>query len=164
MTESPVDLVSDYPCLANLPALLGGDGGDRGELLDVVLEFLVRDSGAARGTIYLVDRERQELNSTATRGREIEGLSLPVGEGVAGNVARSGELQIISDAYASPLFDRSVDELTGFRTENMLTAPIGVGEAVGVIQLLNKPRGFTERDAAFVATVASQLAGYLATS
>jgi len=155
------DLVSSYPSLESLPALLSDTGADRAEILDVVLEFLVRDSGAARGTIYLVERERGELVSGATRGREIEGISISLGEGIAGSVAETGELMLIEDAYASPQFDSSVDELTGYRTENMLTAPAGEGEPVGVLQLLNKPGGFTERDAAFVRAVAEQLAGYI---
>jgi len=46
----------------------------------------------------------------------------------------------IHDAYAHPLFNREVDEKTGYRTRNILCIPIRDtrGKAIGAVQLLNR--------------------------
>ena len=40
--------------------------------------------------------------------------------GIAGAVFASGEGRIIADAYADPLFNREVDQRSGYRTRNIL--------------------------------------------
>jgi hypothetical protein len=49
----------------------------------------------------------------------------------------------VPDAYAEPLFNRAVDEETGFRTRNILAVPLrDANERVfGVAELLNKAQG-----------------------
>ena len=68
--------------------------------------------------------------------------------GIVGAVAESGQLSNVSEAYAHPRFDRTVDKdgITGFTSRSLLTAPVlGVdGRVVAVVQLVNKkppPRG-----------------------
>lgn len=51
-------------------------------------------------------------------------MRIPIGKGIAGHVATSGKLLNIRDAYNHPLFYRGIDELTGFRTRNILCFPI----------------------------------------
>jgi len=164
LSDRPVAVGTGYPSLLSLPALLAESESGRDEILDMVLEFLVRDTGAARGTVFLVDLPRAELVSVATRGREVEGISIALGEGLAGRAASTGETQRVAEAYGSPLFDRRVDELTGFRTESVLAVPVGRSPARAVLQVLNKPGGFTPSDAAFLQEVARQLEPYFATS
>src|SRR5262249_10849328 len=72
------------------------------------------------------------------------------GVGLAGHVARTGETVNVADAYAHPLFNREVDQQTGYRTRTLLCLPIrtAAGEIVAVMQLLNKQGGeaFDGRD------------------
>jgi len=159
--DDPNLLYNRFPCLNSLDGLFSDREADRFEVLDTLLELLVRDSGAERGTIFLVDRESHEIFSAATRGRELEGLSLPMGKGVAGRTARTGEITILDNAYSSPHFDPQIDELTGYKTENLLTAPVGRNPVMAVIQLLNKPGGFAKNDADFVGIVADRLSEFL---
>ena len=66
-----------------------------------------------------------------------------MGQGIAGLVAKTGQLVNIKDAYKNPQFFKAVDESTGFRTRNMLCFPIKDhhGQVVGVAQLVNKKDG-----------------------
>ena len=151
----------DYPSLASLDGLLGDPEADRFEVLDTLLEMLVRDTGAERGTIFLVDQGTREIFSAATRGREVEGICLPVGRGVAGKAAQTGETYLLHNAYSSSMFDPEIDEITGYRTENLLTVPCGKDPVTAVVQLLNKPGGFTAEDAGFLEEVCTRLHAFL---
>src|SRR2546428_6080129 len=75
-------------------------------------------------------------------------MALPMGQGLAGQAAMTGETINVPDAYADARFDRNVDLRTGFRTLNMLVVPVWGGDGgtvVGVIQALNKRNGAFER-------------------
>lgn len=39
----------------------------------------------------------------------------PLGTGIAGQVALTGEILNIPDAYADPRFNREVDQITGYK-------------------------------------------------
>ncbi len=62
-------------------------------------------------------------------------------KGIAGHIAKTGELVILPDCYDHPLFDSSMDEKTGYRTKQMLCVPCFdrpiEGSVVGVLQALN---------------------------
>ena len=49
----------------------------------------------------------------------------------------------VVDAYEEPLFNRAVDNATGYRTKSILCMPMtnGAGEVFAVMQLLNKDGG-----------------------
>ncbi|KAJ3058187.1 cGMP-specific 3',5'-cyclic phosphodiesterase, partial [Quaeritorhiza haematococci] len=66
-------------------------------------------------------------------------LALPITKGIAGYVARTGEIVNLSDAYNDPRFNQEIDHQTGYRTKSMLTVPIpGPKRIVGVTSLINK--------------------------
>lgn len=71
-----------------------------------------------------------------------------MGTGIAGQVARTGEVLNIPDAYSDPRFNRSVDQLTGYRTRSILCMPIFIrGVLIGVVQMVNKRSGtFNKED------------------
>ena len=65
-----------------------------------------------------------------------------VGKGIAGQVARTGEILNITDAYSDPRFNRSVDQITGYHTKTILCMPIFIrGVVIGVVQMVNKHSG-----------------------
>ncbi len=120
---------------------------DRSAYLERVVELCSQATDAERCTVYVVDREKGELHSAVAMrlGHEIR---LPIGQGLAGQVAATGETINVPDAYADARFERSVDRRTGFRTLNILAVPVWDhdGQAVvGVIQVLNKRGGAFER-------------------
>lgn len=120
---------------------------DREAWLHGLVELCTRAVDADRTTIYLVDHARNELRARLAQDAFTE-IRLPIGEGLAGHVAATGETMNVPDAYADSRFHRDVDMRTGFRTRNALVVPVwGAGgeSIVGVIQVLNKPTGSFER-------------------
>jgi len=120
--------------------------------------------GASRGTVYVCDHERQELWSRVTAGSERVEIRLPFGKGLAGFAAQSGEPLCANDVQKDPHFDPGVDLRTGFHTENALCNPIRdwQGTVVAVLQLLNKPGGFTDADMEFLDLMGVSVAQALA--
>ncbi|PSN39765.1 putative 3' [Blattella germanica] len=69
-------------------------------------------------------------------------IRFPLGTGIAGQVANTGEILNIPDAYCDPRFNRSIDQLTGYRTKSILCMPIFIrGSIIGVVQMVNKRSG-----------------------
>jgi putative ABC transport system ATP-binding protein len=127
-----------------------------GTLLDDVLDVAairIRDMlHAERTTVFLVDRERGRLRSKVAQhdGGEPLDIELPIGVGIAGEVAQTGALMNIADPQHHAGFNREIDRRTGYHTRSVLAAPVRArnGTIVGVAQVLNKRDGpaFTARD------------------
>src|ERR671928_894496 len=95
---------------------------------------------ADRSTIFLIDEKRGECWSRVAQGAEINEIRFPVGVGIAGHVAATGETLNIPDAYDDPRFNQEVDRRTGYRTRSILCMPVinKTGRCIGVTQVLNK--------------------------
>jgi serine phosphatase RsbU (regulator of sigma subunit)/CRP-like cAMP-binding protein len=122
---------------------------DLDKLLGVILETALGLVDGDRGTVYLVDRERQELLSRVLRGDQHIEIRLPTGSGIAGYVASTGDILNIPDAYFDPRFNPEIDRKSGYRTRSILCMPMRNrdGVIVGVFQILNKRSGtFTKDD------------------
>src|SRR5438093_11674201 len=116
---------------------------DLGILLEEIVEHARAVVDATRGSIFLLDRDRNELWSKVAQGaREIRS---PADKGIAGHVAQTKKPLNIPDAYADPRFNPAVDKATGYHTRNMLTVPMlsTKEEVVGVLQVLNKAQDAT---------------------
>uniref|UniRef100_A0A8C6UZG1 Phosphodiesterase n=1 Tax=Neogobius melanostomus TaxID=47308 RepID=A0A8C6UZG1_9GOBI len=125
-------------------------------LLDIYAKNLVN---ADRCALFQVDHNNQELYSDLFDiGEEKEGkpvfrktkeIRFSIEKGIAGQVAQTGEVLNIPDAYADPRFNREVDLKTGYTTRNILCMPIvSRGTVIGVVQMVNKLSGsaFTKTD------------------
>ena len=126
---------------------------DLGELLQLILRAASEGVNADRGTVFLISEDGTELWSRVLQGHESLEIRLPIGKGIAGAVGKTGQTIRIDDAYEDKRFDQSWDKKTGFRTRQILAAPIRGrdGRTVGVFQLLNKNEGnFDESDEAFL--------------
>ena len=121
-------------------------------MLEQVLESFTLKIGellaADRVTLFVVDQKHRELWSKITE--QEQEIRIPIGAGIAGRVAATGTGMNIPDAYLEPLFNRAVDERTGYRTRSILCLPLTTaeGKVFAVMQLLNKSGGvpFDERD------------------
>jgi putative ABC transport system ATP-binding protein len=116
--------------------------------------------GADRATLFILDREREQMWSKVASGeREIR---IGLDSGIAGRVARTGRAMNVPDAYAEPLFNRAVDERTGYRTRSLLCIPMHdeLGRVFAVMQLLNKAGGqpFAPEDEARFRSLSERLA------
>ena len=119
---------------------------DREAYLRQLVDLCAQAVDAERCTVYIVDQAKKELYARVAQRTTTE-IRLPVGQGLAGQVAITGETINVPDAYADARFDRNIDLRTGFRTLNMLCVPVWgrAGKVVGVIQALNKRDGTFER-------------------
>jgi signal transduction histidine kinase len=134
---------------------------DLDHLLSLIMEKITILMEADRSTLYLFSEDGKELWSKVVQGGEVLEIRLPLGAGVAGWVAASGETVNIPDAYSDRRFYPAVDLKSGYRTRSILCMPMrnNRGQAVGVIQVLNKSGGpFTAEDEVLLAALASQAA------
>ncbi len=131
---------------------------DIDKLLGLILNSSIKSIDADRGTLYLVDEVKKELWSKVLQGDNMVEIRLPVGKGIAGHVAASGEVVNIPDAYNDPRFNPEIDKKTGYHTRNMLCMPMKNkdGVIIGVFQLLNKKDGvFADDDIQFIDALSS---------
>lgn len=146
-----------------LVAEINGELGVPRDLADLVTQVIIRVTellDAERSTLFLYDREADELWTLVGEDLEVKEIRLPADQGIAGHVARSGELLSVPDAYDLPFFDRSWDAKTGFRTRSVLCLPLHDrrGGLLGVLQVLNKHNGaFTDEDERLLRTLGGQL-------
>ncbi len=118
------------------------------------------------GSMALLDKERGGVRfqlAYDSEGNELKGLKdfiLPLGVGVVGLVAQTGEPRIVNNPVEDPHWFPLADELTGFKTKKLLAVPIvAEGEILGVIEMLNKTRGdFDEGDLQLLSLVAASAA------
>jgi len=134
---------------------------DLAELMNIILRLASRQTGAERATVFLVDREREEIWSLVGLGLEQQEIRMPINQGLAGWVATHGETVNIADAYQDERFVRASDQKTGFRTRSLLCHPIRNNneQIIGVLQLLNKKSGaFNAGDQAFLEAISLHVA------
>jgi HD-GYP domain-containing protein (c-di-GMP phosphodiesterase class II) len=115
------------------------------KLLLIIMDEVRRALKADRCTVFLLDSDKNELWSKVAHGeREIR---FPSNLGIAGYVAKTGEILNIPDAYADPRFNQEIDKKTGYSTRNVLAFPMRnkLGEIIGVFQVLNKYEGLFSR-------------------
>uniref|UniRef100_A0A8C9WF92 Phosphodiesterase n=1 Tax=Scleropages formosus TaxID=113540 RepID=A0A8C9WF92_SCLFO len=128
-------------------------------LLEHIMIYAKNLVNADRCALFQVDHNNKELYSDLFDiGEENEGkpvfrktkeIRFSIEKGIAGQVARTGEVLNIPDAYADPRFNREVDLYTGYTTRNILCMPIvSRGTVIGVVQMVNKLSGsaFTKTD------------------
>lgn len=124
---------------------------DHVRVMELALEKAEALCHAETSSIWEVDGERRELFFRVVRGTvagEIKNRRVPIGSGIVGSVAESGEAQIVNDVERDPRWGGELGK--GFQTRAILTVPLKAqGSVVGVLQLLN-PVGrerFTDADA-----------------
>jgi putative ABC transport system ATP-binding protein len=122
------------------------------QILDAVTSKVKLIIGADRASILIVDSSRGVLHSRIAQGEggaRIQ-IEFPLGKGIAGRVARSGEALNIPDAYESKDFNPAIDRETGYRTHSILCMPVfdRKRNVLAVVQMLNKANdaAFTEAD------------------
>jgi putative methionine-R-sulfoxide reductase with GAF domain len=111
---------------------------------------------ADRCSLFFLDHKTKEMYIQAG---DIT-LRLPIGHGIAGTVAETGDTVNIPDAYADKRFNKGVDQKTGYRTKSILCMPVhGHKKIVGVVQYINKADGteFTLSDERRVSGMIAEL-------
>jgi serine phosphatase RsbU (regulator of sigma subunit) len=133
---------------------------DLGELIHIILQIATRQTGAERGTVFLMDREREEMWSLVGLGLEQHVIRFAAGRGIAGWVANEGTAVRLENAYEDARFEPEFDRRLGFTTRRVMCQPIRneSNTVVGVLELLNKSEAFTPEDEAFLDALSAHVA------
>lgn len=98
---------------------------------------------ADRSSLFIVDHKTGTLWLRVTEDLPDKEIRIPIGSGIAGAVAVSGEPIRVDDAYADPRFNPDVDKQLNYRTRSILCLPVknAKGKVFAVAQLLNRRDG-----------------------
>ncbi len=131
---------------------------DLGALLDLIAHEAARLVDADRATIFILDRERNELWSRVATGSD-ETLRFDARLGIAGTAVSTGQVVNVADADRDRRFHDSIDQATGYRTRSLLAVPFRDhgGDLNGVFEVLNKSDGssFDSDDELLVSALAT---------
>ncbi|MBD2039844.1 GAF domain-containing protein [Microcoleus sp. FACHB-672] len=126
---------------------------DLDETIQGVMNEAKNLMGADRGTVWLVEREKNELWTKIPMGGTLKEIRIPMWVGFVGEVVQSGEPLVIGfDLYEHPDTEtvKQTDRKVGYRTCSLLCVPIfnANGVLIGVTQLVNKqqPGDFPDYD------------------
>jgi GAF domain-containing protein len=120
--------------------------------------------GAAACSVAQLDEETDELVYVAASGAgadAVVGVRLPVGRGIGGWVAQSGQPIAVSDVARDARFARDIAESTSYVPSAMLVVPIESDERLlGVFSILDRDdtRAGAARDLDLAAMFAAQAA------
>ena len=142
------------------------------KVLEMILEKATENTNADGGSIYLVERVKQDsiggaraqyvsmlrfshaLNMTVQSDLTLKNKLIEINtDSIAGYVALTGKSVRIRDAYILPedtpfKFNSDLDRAQKYRTKSVLAVPIKTnkGRILGVVQLVNKRRPFRRYD------------------
>jgi GAF domain-containing protein/signal transduction histidine kinase len=136
---------------------------DLEQILTTVMKETALVLKTEAGSVLLLDEESNELAFQAavgSRSEKLRGLRLPLGQGIAGWVAREGQPLLVPDVGEHPLFYPGIDGTSGFVTESVLAVPLKVkGKVIGVIEAVNKIEGdFSPADVELLSSMAQSAA------
>lgn len=121
--------------------------------IDILLKVIAEETKIAiqadRCTVFMLDKDKNELWSKVALGMDSQEIRFPADKGLAGYVVKTGEPLNIPNAYNDPRFNPDIDKETGYHTKTILCMPIKNNnqEIIGAFQVLNKLGGvFTKGD------------------
>lgn len=153
--------------------------------IDLVLERILtlarQFTNAEAGSIYIKEDTRLKFSYTQNEvlqkklspGKKLiySTFSIPINnESIAGYVAYTGEILNIPDVYRLPqnaqyTFDKGYDEISGYRTQSVLTLPLKTYQGIiGVLQLINakgkdnRVKPFSKKDEPYIKNFANDAA------
>lgn len=110
-------------------------------------------------SLLRLDPVSKKLYFVIAKGMDPEvakNIRLHLGEGVAGEVAKTGKSMLIKKAQEEKKFTKKVDNLSGFKTESIIAVPIIFQKNIlGVIELINvlDNSSFTKNDLLILETI-----------
>jgi HD-GYP domain-containing protein (c-di-GMP phosphodiesterase class II) len=133
-------------------------------LLTIIAEEVRNILSADRCSVFLVDPYKGELWTKIALGMEEKILRIPLGQGIAGFVAKTGSAVNIRDAYKDTRFAQDLDRITGYQTRTVLAVPLRGrdGKSLGVFEVLNKSKGaFNEEDEGLLRILATMAGTFI---
>jgi diguanylate cyclase (GGDEF)-like protein len=111
------------------------------EILGAIMDKMAQFFGPERWSMLMVDETSGELYYAIAVGENAEslkGLRVPLGEGVAGWVAATGNPLIVPDVALDPHWSAFATKHPDLKIQSIACVPVRAGnKTLGVIQLLN---------------------------
>ncbi len=121
---------------------------DTDELVERIARRAAQVLEADLAHFYLLNNEAGELSVKVAAENEIRSFRVRVGAEVVGSVAQTGDLVVLTEAYLDNRFNPHIDIWTGYWSRTLLAGPVrdARGAVIGVIQVVNKKKGFFNQD------------------
>lgn len=111
-------------------------------LLERIVETAAYVISARAASLFLIDREQRDLVFEVAIGpaaEAVEKFRVPLGHGVAGIVALTGQSMAVSDVQSDPRHASDISQSVGYLPESILCVPlVHNDEIIGVLELLDK--------------------------
>lgn len=111
-------------------------------LLEMIVETAAHVIFARAAALFLIDEEAEELVfevALGSKAEEVKKFRVPLGHGIAGLVAVSGQPMAVSDAERDPRQAADIARSVGYTPQSILCVPLFYEERIiGVLELLDK--------------------------
>jgi GAF domain-containing protein len=111
-------------------------------LLEMIVETAASVIPSRAAALFLVDEEEEELVfevALGSKAEEVRKFRVPLGHGIAGLVAVSGQPMAVSDVAKDPRQAADIAESVGYAPESILCVPFFYEEEIiGVLELLDR--------------------------
>ncbi len=116
------------------------------DTLQDILDSAIQVVEAQGASLFLVNRDNNDelfvVAAVGYKAADLINIRVPMGQGLAGWVAREAQSALVADLKSDPRFYRAIDEQTGMDTETLIAVPLTRGEEIiGVIEVVNKLNG-----------------------
>jgi sigma-B regulation protein RsbU (phosphoserine phosphatase) len=134
------------------------------EALETLIDGATELLGVERGSLLLLDDDGANLRIEVARGIDrlvVERTRVPLGQGLAGRVAATGEPIVTRDVRELPGFEINPAQAADYSDFSALCVPLTLhGRVLGVMNFNHKRSGrpFAERDLEFALLIANQAA------
>ncbi len=132
-------------------------------VLDRILSQVKKALNVEAVSLALLDKAKKNLVFEAATGlgaRQVIGMKVPLGVGVAGWVAEHKQAVIVPQTATDRRFFSGIDQTIGFETRSIACAPmIAEREVIGVVEAINPIEGAFEEDTLPLLSGLASLAG-----
>jgi putative nucleotidyltransferase with HDIG domain len=112
------------------------------EMLELFMDVVLRTSATEHGSILLLSEDGKELSFAAVRGpasAKLKNLTVKVGEGIAGWVAKTGQAALSEDVSRDHRFTGSIAKQVRVKPQSIVCVPLkGKRGLLGVVEVLHR--------------------------
>jgi putative nucleotidyltransferase with HDIG domain len=114
------------------------------EMLELFMDVVLRTTGTEHGSILMLNDDKQTLRFECARGpasAQLKALTVRVGEGIAGWVAKNAQSALSEDVSKDHRFTGSIAKQVNVKPQGILAVPLkGRRGLLGVVEVLH-PEG-----------------------
>lgn len=160
LKDSKIRMLNLYQTVSSSMAYIG----NLQELLTTITGIVTSELRCEESSVLLYDEDANEFEfftAFGETGMELVSKRFPADRGIAGRALRELKTQLVNDTQSDPDFYCAIDDEHGFKTRNIISAPLISGdEKVGVINALNKIQTnyFSKEDDQVLSAIADEVA------